>query len=310
MATKTGREALSSSGGRWTKPTCVAAAVLFLTVVATIVWKTVPHEPRHGILVVQIMDDGITAEVAGESLVIQDKETGAQYTVTPGDNRLPEGSYLVKVEDGRSLVVDTKAFVLTRGGRKIVTVVFLSSSSNPSLTEAEAASEVLAFGGTVKLKSLTKGGDMQFYEASSPAQLPHDREFWIYHIELHNPSVSDSDIQRILRGRTRLSALKVSGKGISDASLPVVATLFGLSTLELQQTSISNHGLIYLKHYQDMRYLGLDHCAITDNAIGHLSDMDNLQTLSVRWTDISPKGVQRLQSLLPNVKIQSSYSFK
>lgn len=97
----------------------------------------------------------------------------------------------------------------------------------------------------------------------------------------------------------RLSALRLYGKGVTDAEMEHVASLSGLELLSLNNTRVTDHGLTRLSTLRGLKWLAVSGYAITDESLPTLTRMRSLQWLMLDQTRISPAGVKKLQKALP-----------
>ena len=89
--------------------------------------------------------------------------------------------------------------------------------------------------------------------------------------------------------------------------------LFSLNTsgtmerLHLENTAITDAGLVHLKGLKDLKELSLINTAITDAGLVHLKGLTKLEDLWLDYTDVTVAGVHELQEALPYCGI---YAFK
>jgi internalin A len=103
----------------------------------------------------------------------------------------------------------------------------------------------------------------------------------------------------------------VVGKGLSDAELLHIGRLDRLDRrLNLNDSSITDAGLMHLRGLKNLRNLHLARTAITDAGLSHLAELDLLELLTLDRCTVSDaglvhlEGLTRLQSLnLPETRI-------
>jgi hypothetical protein len=94
---------------------------------------------------------------------------------------------------------------------------------------------------------------------------------------------------------------------VTDAGMPHVGTLVGLSRLHLHGTRVSDAGLVHVKNLSKMSTLTLVGSPITDEGLVPLEGMTALRSLGLQKTEVSAAGVKRLHEKLPNCTIQSDH---
>lgn len=88
-----------------------------------------------------------------------------------------------------------------------------------------------------------------------------------------------------------------------DEVLDALSGLSDLESLSLRYCEISDEEFRSLRSLSHLEELSLTGCPVTDKSIGQLADMPKLRTLILRWTRISPEGVERLRTELPECEI-------
>ena len=82
--------------------------------------------------------------------------------------------------------------------------------------------------------------------------------------------------------------------------------LQGLSQLQelwLDNTKVTDAGLVHLQGLSQLQVLWLDDTKVTDAGLVHLQGLSQLQMLGLRNTKVTDQGVKKLQQALPNCKI-------
>jgi len=111
----------------------------------------------------------------------------------------------------------------------------------------------------------------------------------------------------VLKELPALRMLILSDTDISDAGLAELAELTQLRNLNLDYTDITDSGLPHLTAMPELELLGLVFCKrVTDEGIQHLKSLSNLQVLDVCTTMVTPDGVRKLQTDLPECFIAYS----
>jgi uncharacterized membrane protein len=123
-------------------------------------------------------------------------------------------------------------------------------------------------------------------------------------VNLINTTHIDSALLMILELKKQIVWLKANSTSISDANLKSVGSLTNLSKLFLNDTDLSGEGLVNLKSLTNLRYLNLSNTLVTSKSIVPLASLVNLESLYIYNTQIREEGVEELQKLLPNAKIE------
>lgn len=77
----------------------------------------------------------------------------------------------------------------------------------------------------------------------------------------------------------------------------------GLQGLNINDTKVTDDGMIYLKELRSLEMILMDNTQITDAGLRHLKKLTNLESLQLRGTQITAEGVKRFNETLPNCKI-------
>lgn len=111
---------------------------------------------------------------------------------------------------------------------------------------------------------------------------------------------------RHLEGLTKLEDVLILGLRLSDEAPRHLAKLESLERLVLLRgTTITNAGVETLAGLSHLKSLALDSSKLDDSCIVHLENLSSLELLSVRGTSITPAGVSRLSTELPNCDVSS-----
>jgi len=105
-----------------------------------------------------------------------------------------------------------------------------------------------------------------------------------------------------------VTTLNLNDSGISDDELRHIKDLTRLEELYLSSTKITDEGLEHLKALENLEVLYLDSTRITDDGLSHLKNLTRLRVLSVTDTAISDAGLQHLhaQQELENLSLGGS----
>jgi hypothetical protein len=93
-------------------------------------------------------------------------------------------------------------------------------------------------------------------------------------------------------------------KHIRDDDLKIFASAEMTRSLHLLHNEITDEGLVHLKNLRHLQFLDLRHNhEITDEGLKHLENMPEMEQLILIGTKVTPAGVKKLQTKMPNAKI-------
>ncbi len=101
-----------------------------------------------------------------------------------------------------------------------------------------------------------------------------------------NSVLSDAGLEHVAKLK-RLEQLQISGTGITDKGMPLIASLTGLIKLGLHSApGVTDDGLVPLKALKSLRILTLpEHCGITLAGLSHLNSLSELRHLHAGQLD-------------------------
>lgn len=115
----------------------------------------------------------------------------------------------------------------------------------------------------------------------------------------HSSSLESFHVDNILSQMSRLTCIAMAFTQINDSTLKTLAKACpSLRDLYLGGTNVTDQGIIELLLLKtSIRFLGLHHCEITDEAISHISTFSNLEDLSLSDTKITGASLHNLSRL-------------
>jgi Leucine-rich repeat (LRR) protein len=117
-------------------------------------------------------------------------------------------------------------------------------------------------------------------------------------VDLKGQGASDETLPELLVGKNPWK-LVLQGPGITDASLPLVASLPSLTVLELRETSVTDEGLAALAASSTLKRVEFWNMPqITEDAIPHLAAIRNIEWLAFKGTAVYGPGLKPLQGRL------------
>ncbi len=84
---------------------------------------------------------------------------------------------------------------------------------------------------------------------------------------------------------------------LEPTEFELLATRKELKRLSLQNTGITDEGLVYTKDLAQLEFLDLTGTKVTDAGLVHLKGLTKLRVLRLKWTRISGSGLTHLQEL-------------
>ncbi|MBM4072984.1 MAG: hypothetical protein FJ271_29270 [Planctomycetes bacterium] len=278
--------------------------LLGLAAIAGVALTVISIASRGGTLVVETVDPAVKIIVEGESTHVLDGKTNYKLSLKPG-------AFTVKLDGGKGLVLETKQFVLKRGGTEIVRIKW-AALAKPSMTEREVATWALSVPGAPRV-TLSTGQVLNAADKVPPGNIS------IKAINLAKTGVTDAGLAK-LRSLNTLQDLQLGDTTIGDTGLEHVGEVKSLRDLmlngtrildqglhhlktlplvhiDLSDTRIGDHGLELLQGHDLMESLALVGTKITDDGLRFLSGMKNLRILDLSRTNISDAGLVHLKSL-------------
>jgi serine/threonine protein kinase len=111
---------------------------------------------------------------------------------------------------------------------------------------------------------------------------------------------------KLIASIKRLQQLNLARTAITDRGLGELAQLPELISVDLSGTSITDAGINHLTGCSKLQVLELNKTRATNESVTHLSQLKSLTNLSIQGTLISEAGYKRVQTALPNCKIDWS----
>jgi len=114
----------------------------------------------------------------------------------------------------------------------------------------------------------------------------------------------DLPAMRHLRNIPGITSLCFGGSELDDQMLAHVAGLPELKVIWIPSTRVTDKGLVHLAGLPKLDELGLENNpTLTDSGLEHIAKITSLRTLVVRNTGVSPRGVDALKRLRPNLRV-------
>ena len=112
---------------------------------------------------------------------------------------------------------------------------------------------------------------------------------------------SDDALRLLLANNPDLCKLNVMGTGVTEERVAEVAKLKDLRVLWIDE--ITDDGLRILASHENLESLSGSGPNVTDTGIAHLENMKKLRRLALVDTSVTAKGVEKLQTALPDCEI-------
>ena len=149
------------------------------------------------------------------------------------------------------------------------------------------------------LKSLCLGGT-EVTNAGLQTIPPQSTLDWL---DIAGTSVTEGGLSELGLG-TALQQVSFDRTRVGDRIVELLANSPNLDELDLSNTDVTDDGIARLIHVPNLRVLWLSNTNASDASIETLSQLASLQYLAIDGTAISGAARQRLQKLLPNLKIE------
>ena len=102
---------------------------------------------------------------------------------------------------------------------------------------------------------------------------------------------------------TTVVSISATSRDFGDDDMLAIGQLKGIEDLALNETRVSDAGLVHLVGLRRLRHLALEDTDISDAGIVHLKKLKQLEGLATSGTRITPAGVAELRRALPNTYI-------
>jgi Leucine-rich repeat (LRR) protein/tRNA A-37 threonylcarbamoyl transferase component Bud32 len=300
------------AGGRWRRwLTAIVVALVLLLPLAYLLGGTVVRFATNRGEVVIVVDDPTTEVTVKEGgAVIEDPKGNRRITLTAGGHELE-----VSVRDpGGETRFFTKSFVLSRGGKKVVTVrEELARAAEdagrvpggkpkelaPGARERQTAEWLLSIGGKLKVASAS-GQKLVQAARDLPAE-----EFQIVQVYLDNERADDAGLAR-LAGLQSLETLSLANTPVTDAGLKRLTGLDNLQNLILFGTKVTDAGAGALTRFPSLTSVDVGKTQVGDAGLAALAAMKSLKTLYLARTRVTDAGLAHLAGRKDFVKLDLS----
>ncbi len=120
-----------------------------------------------------------------------------------------------------------------------------------------------------------------------------------------NANFSDRDLQLLEPLSKQLIWLNMGNTQITDSSLIHISKLNNLTKLYLQNSGITDKGIVSLKTLLLLQYLNITNTKISLTGLQQLNGLINLQQLFLYKSNVNNKNYSDLRKIFPNAKIDS-----
>ena len=119
----------------------------------------------------------------------------------------------------------------------------------------------------------------------------------VVEVSANRTKISDTDLQ-LISDFTQLTDLSLEETSVSDNGLVHVRDLHKIEWLNLYRTEIGDAGLQTLSQLRSLQHLPVGETNVTDDGLAHLKDMRQLLYLGVRANHVTDDGVKHLSELV------------
>jgi Leucine Rich repeat len=119
---------------------------------------------------------------------------------------------------------------------------------------------------------------------------------------LEGAKITDTGIQHVAK-LENLNFLDLSETKVSDRSLKELTKVKNLEYLKLRQTRVTDTGLKDVAKLTNLVILNLSGTPITDAGLRELINLKHLKLLNLTSTEVTEAGMEKLQKVLPKVRI-------
>lgn len=118
-------------------------------------------------------------------------------------------------------------------------------------------------------------------------------------------TVSDAHLRLLQALSKHIVWLKLSSSKVSDVQMNGIAKLTNLTRLSLDNTAVTDKGIVPLKGLLQLQYLNLSFSKVTEQGVQSLGELKNLKQLFLYHTNISPAGYDAIKKILPNAAVDT-----
>src|SRR5262249_59673 len=167
-------------------------------------------------------------------------------------------------------------------GSPVVRLVF-----PPNTPKKMSDDDLIHLQGFPRLRSLDLGA-----QPLTDAALKHIASLSeLQELNLNWNKVTPVGVLGLVKGRTGLQRLDLSGVPFRDDDFAALKGLTDLRHLGLRRTLITDNGVAHLKAFPKLRNLSLMHTAVTDTGVANLAALTNLEDLDLDRTAITDAGL-------------------
>jgi uncharacterized membrane protein len=191
--------------------------------------------------------------------------------------------------------------------------------SGQTVSELEVSDEISGI-----LQKLTTEGQ-SFYDrihvaAASPETIRelHERDYRISPIAGNSnflqvlvskskSSLNSDEFALLLPLSEQITWLDLSMLDLSELDMSLLAEFQNLTRLNLSNTGISDSSMEYIGNLRNLTYLNLYDTKVTDTGIQNLERLNSLNSLYLWRTNVTPEAIDSLQSIFPDLYINTGY---
>lgn len=115
----------------------------------------------------------------------------------------------------------------------------------------------------------------------------------------------DAHLQDLVPLSRQITWLDLSGTGVTDEGLSVIAGMANLTRLNLAHTPVSGSGLHHLGKLKYLEYLNLYGTRVDDESVQTLAALESLQALYLWQTRVTAEGIERLRQARSKLAINT-----
>ena len=111
---------------------------------------------------------------------------------------------------------------------------------------------------------------------------------------------SDTDLSRVPRDTI---SLNLENSSITDRGILCLPHLPALRCLDLDSTHITDAAMRRISQFGSLEELWIESTAISDDGMAYLHSLVSLKFVSVAYCAISPAAIERLRSAIPGIVV-------
>ena len=120
-------------------------------------------------------------------------------------------------------------------------------------------------------------------------------------------SLTTDEFALLLPLSEQITWLDLSRLDLSELDISLLSEFHNITRLNLSNTGISDSSMEYIGNLRNLTYLNLYDTKVTDAGIQNLERLNSLNSLYLWRTNVTPEAIDSLQSIFPDLYINTGY---